>query len=1055
MGSNVSRTDDYPLSGILVPHRWAVSAAELADDYALGTDYTEADAVVGAVTTDATTRPRISLIADGTPDTGVTQLEVRAVAPGVPQPGDASCAVVYRRDNSDTWHGADRYTTVTGYQAVQATVVTGVAHAIRALRDGTVSLVYTQIFGGTAEVYRMTRSTAGVWSSASLVASYASSTYTWSGIALCVDPTDTGTGVEPLLMYTQWVTARSGGTTIACFRSTDGGSTWTLQNADCCGAITTTAGIRVLCADRRAGEVVLCATLEAGTSSAARQYLSADGGYTFELIYGPTARSTIWDIAGTPGGWLIVAVEYDSTNDRYAVRRGSLGRSLFLAQTASPDVEDVCDHYAGACFAQTADGRVVLLVSGTSTTGSAAGHSVVDYVTTDYGSTWTEATRHGWGPNEYPGLLRAAEVRGQLIIVSTQHTVAATSYDGRLYEERRGGASDATVTQDAAATDLVWWPHKTLTDDGWTITDTGTVTRTRSRTLGELIEVAAASSSVSTRSYAGPAEIVAAGRWVARCVSGSNLTLIIKGGALAIAIDLTTTQIRAYEDGTGPGSWTDHGAGSSYLDIHAIIDPDIGEASVWYRTYTNGSEREYTLLETITGATTGTGTAYLSVEVGASTDAYVLLACAGQSGTLGAIGADGLTSPAELDGIRLSSTRYTYLGAGLSVTARGGPMVIDGSTWTIPITSTYRKAAMLPHVEPSPRRPWRSSSGAAQTIRLTPDYMQGGTSYLTSQLIGVYLDGLVGVGQIGIYDTSAGSVVQTIDLRTAFSYELSGHVVRPAMSGAAAEGPWLQPHEAAGWYFVDAGGKARRVRSNSGGSLESGATETTARAALELEDIDGTETASGTGYLFPSRAMVHLHVQAWTALEQLRLVLSAHTEFSYKQIGILAAGPVHVIGRGFDRQMGLEVAPGQDVVTLPDGSRYAVSRRSRRRRLEVAVADSHVDIADVWSAGASPDYVIISDASGAHPAAARHGAPVLLEGALDAADGAPIVLLPRITYDSTGQSNKRAFVSIFRRCDGAIYGRVVNSYRRTQVPMGVTMRSDGWRVSTITVEEEL
>ena len=297
-------------------------------------------------------------------------------------------------------------------------------------------------------------------------------------------------------------------------------------------------------------------------------------------------------------------------------------------------------------------------------------------------------------------------------------------------------------------------------------------------------------------------------------------------------------------------------------------------------------------------------------------------------------------------------------------------------------------------------------------------------------------------------------MVQTVDLRVAVSYAASGGSVRMSSSGSVSLGPWVAADELAGGYFQPDTGSVVKITGNTSGALTSGSTIAERRAIIRLEAELGD--ASGTGYIWMPRALLLLYRRGTEDLTSVALEIDgaepAHAD-GYRGIGIACIGPVRVMGRAPDRSTSLEMEPGQTIQTMPDGSRYTTDRTPSRRRVEVGILDSHVDVSQVRSLTASPDYIVVSSDAGASPAAARFGDPLHMVGLVEEVQRQPIVFLPRIPID-TGAGDPIVAV-LTQRAGGALYSRITNAARIEQVPAGVTGVSDMYRLTVLAFEEEV
>jgi hypothetical protein len=228
--------------------------------------------------------------------------------------------------------------------------------------------------------------------------------------------------------------------------------------------------------------------------------------------------------------------------------------------------------------------------------------------------------------------------------------------------------------------------------------------------------------------------------------------------------------------------------------------------------------------------------------------------------------------------------------------------------------------------------------------------------------------------------------------------------------------------------------------------------------ATLILDASGGDSAGG-GYIWPAKVLVLLDRAGATSLGEVTLTMDAadpiHAD-DYRAIGIIACGPVRVLGAGVDRTMSDEIAPGDRLVDLDDGQRVRIERAPARRRVEVGIVDSHRDIRQARTLalrlGLRPDYIVASDDAGALPAAERYADPLVVASLLRRVGRRPVVFLPNIPVFDGVVSGA---VYNHTRAMGALYGSIVNEPRVEQIPVGRTLESDAARLTTIAIEEEL
>lgn len=1031
--SNPTRSD---LCGAVLP--WPHSLT-LAADYAHGTDYTEANRRVGVTTHDASSRPPGSFVADASkaPDDSASQTQLMVRKGG--NAGIDGATVVSRASSSDPWRGADTPLHMTG--RAQSVVASGASQSsIVALDDGSALMAVASVSGDDIEVHAYTRAVDGTWGSAvemysvtmESTPSYAPVLLMWHG-----PPTR-----RALLLFGTYVDPREGAT-VACWRSTDEGATWTLQTGDV-GITVPAVGIRWLAGTSMSGTyMLLFTTQDSGSSSLVKQFESRDGGITMAQVGDNTASSVVWSVANVAG---IAVVAHNRGGNAKVVRISSSRRSW--ADEESEISISGMDYVAGMAILASPTGKLWLRIAGV---GGASDGAV--YTSTDNAATWTLEGTYDHAANFGPGISSACVLRGQQVVLHNQYDPSGPSVNGQLMEVAYGGIADVTLSSALSFPSVRYVPVQRLDEDGWVTSDT----LTPSRTLGadySQIECPIATTAQDSRTIgASSAEYSLAARVVARSFAGI-ITLRFQAATTIVDVDLLPTQVRAYESGTTAPAYTTTHENNEFLDICVAVRSSDGTAAVYVRVEDGATDRAYTQLATLSGmASGGSGLALIRVLTPASGTARIRSVSAGVESSYGGGLTNGIDRPDDLEGIPIAATGYSYIGEGVHARSTGGPYPVDGTIYSVPVTSANPKASVLPQSNPSPSSGLVTSSGDACTLRFTGDYAAGTAQTLAPPGAWVaYLDGLVGVGDVTVYDTASGASIGSFS-RPSIEYELQGSVLRVTTMGASTPpDAYVHIDEMAGWYFESANGKVRRIRSNTDGSFDG--TDSGHAVTLFLDDFDGTESSVGTGYLYPSRMLIVIYQRGVRRMDQLRLELAAHTAFDGKQVGLVASGPLQLMGRGVDKTQSVSLEDGQTVTTLDDGTRSASGAASMRRRWEFGIGlDSVVDLRDVLEDMSTlPDHVDISDHASAKPAGTRHATPLSVQGLYSAAQRDPLVFLPSVARDDG--AGDRAVCHIWRDCEGATYGRLMNSTRRT-LTLGRQGRNGMWRSSNIAIEEEL
>lgn len=1016
MGSNVSTGS--PLSGILIPWRMTVDVAP-GDD-----PVTVADARPGVVVPSAATPVTLeaTLPPGGTLDADIDEINIGVASPGMP---GAGAGVAYRVNGTGTWYGRDAPVALTGAQRVSSSTSAIRPHLVT-LPDGRAVACYTTSSATQVQV----RAANGVWGSAVTV-------HTTTHQLACIVVGPDGA----LIVYSSGTVPGVGTRAIRAYRSTDAGATWTLQTYDVnAGVGSGSLGRRLRAVTTDGGAVALFRT---DNSDECTQYASGNGGYSFVAV-ASNADTTCWDVRNHDGQIVGLFTEDDGGPLRL-YSRVIVTPAISAWDSEQEEVNSSSSHSRAAALAyDSASGTTYALSD------AATSYEVVAFRKLaregwiwdeQYGPAFATATTGGgWAAPT------AAFVRGTLVVVGRSDGNGGGAV--ALWEIRYGGNSNATIgsalSQDGfASSSSSFIPIGTLVNAGWPTADSGAPTRTLSATTGQRIQTGVGESAVhdSALLVTGSVGIF---RFVVRVVSAGAFLRCISPGA-AIEIQITSTQIRAYDHTVGPsGSFVTHGI-TGYIEVIAIVDSSTSAAFVTYRAYDTASERALTDLPALTSLGASGVDVRAKITVSASGDVYVYEAhfVSVADTTL----AGGWARPTGLDAIPLSGLP-SYLGRGVDVAMTGGAAVVDGVTLTAERDSVYRLANILPQTSPSPRAAWRSADLVTdETITLLLDHPDA------PQVVAIYLDGLVGVSAINV---TAGLPVAALDMSTVIRYDRSGGAIVPTTTGTRTLKSWVKADELVGWYLADSSGGVARITGNSEGSLTFGASGVEHRAAIYVGDGLVTTGTDIAGTLYPSRALLVGRLEAGDTVASVTLEIVAGDQFDppegYRSIGLVAAGRVHVFGIGPDLNDSLTMLSAADVQTGEGGQRYSTRRHEDRRVVEIAFVGSPHEARQMFGATTSPDYVVAR--TGGPAAASQAGIPLVVEGitrrAAHESDGL-VVWIPTFRASADEGWTGTAF-----GLDACVYGRITSEFRREAIQyVGERGRTQIFRVSQLRIEEEL
>lgn len=1067
------------LCGFLVP--WAFSDS-LAADHDRANDFDESDRRPRGVVPPASSK--LALEPSGTAESAAAN-DYYVVCPRSGAPGPDGLGIAFATSSGGTYHGANKPTCLVDWERLYETsgdTEEGYGWDQLTLSDQTVVAVSWGHASSTFTYWAHTRTSAGVWSSATITTD-ADGGKSQSGIALTEGPDG-----ELLAFY---VLRRDGKGYIGCSRSTDNGATWRVQSTDVCGQLVAGAGAgtvavnRVRAASNPSGQIVILVEWEDGGSAPIEhvaQFVSVDGGSTAAYVADNDGDGLL-DIAVSGGRFVIATLDVGS--DAIIIWRSADAFTSFWDNTsqALTDTRPGTENH-GAAFLNSPDGVLYLYSVALSAAGSATDLYV--HRSVDYGTTWQTGTATSIpvydGGTAGLSNFDVSYARGYAMLCGIKTGTTGTLTPGDVYALYFGGHASWTLTRDAWAwsaynpvpptagalnapsprsTDgAVYVPMESMAN-GWAANSDsgGSATRVLSAagvTVTTGSGVTGQNPKTITVSNAG----ARGAAWAVFRVSSGTFTFQVSIGdgstdGCDVEVSCTSTQISFVEQG-GTHVYVNHNvnmSGGAYMCLYVVADAGAAKARYFYATASLTQPRTFT-----TGSTTTTGTSTnFVVDPQVEPSSVVIIRGLGMvewdsTNDMGPKWVDGGFALTDLDGVPIGATLPTYLDDGIKVVGREGYAYGSADEWQIPIRGDRRKEDLLPSVRPSPRSGWRSgTTGSTWTLKYTFDTVNGAAMRVGSPLFGIFLDGLHGVGDVVVKDN--GVSVGTATLSHSVAMTRAGNAVYPTESGTNAQGAYVEHDELVGG-MVDLGsGDVRRISGNSAGALQSGATHDTKRAVIFLEDIDGTEAASGTFSVYPPRALILVREHGnWRRLD-LEINSSNPSPSTYREIGIVAAGPIHVAGFLNSRQTTLAFEDGTTLVTMEDGTRRSVERHPTRRRAEVSWTYSPIDVRQIRNASSAAADYVLAKTGGSTPAAMRQDTPLLVSALYAGINGKsqPIVWIP---YIEVGSATMTTYLQA--RAGECLYGRVTGPIRRERAPqVGLPIQSEAFTVTTVTVEEEL
>ena len=1086
------------LRGFLIPDRYVTAYDASA---VVGTGVTQAGSRAGRPVLESSADTSMVLEATGTQDAD-SKLEIRTLRGGYPEPSGAG--YVWRHDTSpaETYRGWDSPIVVTAWEAAAwTTSLIGdnrYPHAVTT-SSGDIVVVYTDrdltVAGGVSYVYARIRSeSTGTWGTAVTVASNPGTGYAFPSIV------QLASGRLQAFYFVHDSAANLA--QVSMSYSDDGGATWSMGSRFCLPAAidTSTLTLQRLRAATSGSQHMLVLGMRTATDAQLSQYASDDGGSSFQLVEDYTADNATGPGLVYAGGFFICAYAIANTTATGGGAVGKVSRvaSAFhkLSSSAAVTLTDLVNGGIGggstgsfyltntdAALSVDDDGAVYLWVRAHRT--GIDGRAGVVLRSDDYGASFvgvgkgdTGAAIGTWYNQDdtatFPTEFSVVHQHGRAVML---HNWAADPGNedwsiGALY---LGGYSTVTIPNLdllVSASSQVSWLRTYLPldlpgDVGWTKATGGSPSE--DLTAGALA-ISAGLSETITYQYDGP---VGGGATVAEGLT-CRLRIQVTNGTIdwtihnddgtndyVVELRISTTSIVLRDQNAVSELASATSLAGSY-DI--LVGMRGSKCAVFYRAVGSDmtEDRVWTLLHAATSLTDGGGTVnnhrwkFGKARTGFAGAANVFEHHVTYDSYNGAGLAADLTRPDDLRPRPYSSTKSHYVADGVSFRAADGPTV-SGDTWGIDTEYRYPVDAILPSHTPSPRTGWRSTNtpGDMEIVWKRDASLQ---PLMGGYALALYVDGVnFPAFKVAAYNGSW-SELADVSLASTVAFERKGQTVRPRTTSAGVTGVYLAEDQLRGAHFYfPSSGDVRRISGNSAGYWANGAVDEQ-RAILFLEGCDGGEDANGdAGQIWHRRALVVIAL-ASEAVDYSRLRLeiddgntAPDPAVGYYEIGTAVIGHLVVLD-DYDWGYSHEREAFVDVSEYADGSIRTRRRGPSRRRYRVSYGEG-VDVTSARGAGNDPDFVRASSASGAPPVGSTNVTPLLLDGLLDALDGAdsPVVFCPRIPVQSG--SGTQVDTLLWDRAGGALYGRVTSSSVRLESVVGDDLEDELFRVATIEVTE--
>lgn len=557
--------------------------------------------------------------------------------------------------------------------------------------------------------------------------------------------------------------------------------------------------------------------------------------------------------------------------------------------------------------------------------------------------------------------------------------------------------------------------------------------------------------------------VIAAGQF--KVVSGGSaiadkiaIQIVNENGALdsSFSLRFTATQI-IYVDNVTAGTLTVSGLDLSE-NIQVLLATAGTAVAVWYRIQTAATaafagdeDREWKLLVIATlgqgpvGAASRVEWGHIATSGGVADSTWSMFNFTSDE-WVGLHLASGQVNPDELFW-RTITSNPTYISDGTKLAGIDGPGRL-GDIHNIDTRHEFPVEDILPAVEPSPRRGWRSIDETQQLIAFQLNPVALETSILQNEVWGLYLGGLnwkIGAMQKRIGGAwSSEATINTAADRSALAFIRTGNRIRVDQTGNDVGQHYIAMNELVGQIVElnPAGNrKLRRVLANSEGYWDG---DTTKHPVLLLDGIDGTEDASGNCDIWSDRILVLLH-QNLQLTEGFRLRIDAQTGIDgYFEVGTMVFGAVACFGFPYSWGRITTIDANVDLRTAEDGSRSSRVLGPTRRGVQFAWTDG-VDITKASGDLPDDDYL---QRSGSEPIAARGDAPMLMQGIIDHTSGphVPVVYIPRVPLDTISDT--------YTQRDRSLYGRITSAFSIETI-QGEEIEDEVVRTGIVEIQEEV
>jgi hypothetical protein len=397
----------------------------------------------------------------------------------------------------------------------------------------------------------------------------------------------------------------------------------------------------------------------------------------------------------------------------------------------------------------------------------------------------------------------------------------------------------------------------------------------------------------------------------------------------------------------------------------------------------------------------------------------------------------------------------SYLADGMHLSAVDGPTV-KGEEFSIAPSWDYPITNIVPQMQPSPNRYWRSADTTVPVNIAVRFDSNAEDSHFGNGLMGLYLDNINwSKGKVQGRTGGSWSDLFEFECYETVAFARHGSTIIPSTSGSTADSQYYQANELKDCYFEFPNGTVRKIDHNTGGNWGTGAIGEK-RPVVYLADTDSTEDASGNGKIWFRRVLCIHQILGTPTYDGYRLVIDPDSDQTsppegYHQIGAMQFGVIELFGWDPAYSRSVEYSVEVDVQEFDDGRKRTRRRQKPRQVVDMAFADP-VDARETQQLY-TPDYVKAHSGATAEPAALRRDTPYMMAGNhahLHGVDGL-VVYIPYIE-----QMSGATVTQVYRAnlAKGSFLGRITTPVQ-IQTVRGDEHYNEYIQGGNLTIEEEL